>query len=106
MFSVTFPPENSQYSLQFMNRKPSKGRSGLPFRKAFQFTFSAVQAGGTARTHWPLPRGVLRLIQDATCGIFPAVPSLIHLLASAQDPDISCLRLNCINTSGVVADTL
>src|SRR5207245_11612679 len=103
MFSVTFPPENSQYSLQFMNRKPSKGRSGLPFRKAFQFTFSAVQSGGTARTHWPLPRGVLRLIHDSTCVIFPTIPSLIHLRASAKDPELSCFSSLCITRSDFVA---
>src|ERR1700686_5325648 len=51
MFSVTFPPENSQYNLQLMNLKGSNSRSGRPLRKAFQLTFCAVQSDGTFRTH-------------------------------------------------------
>src|SRR5438034_164079 len=51
MFSVTFPPENSQYNLQLINLKGSNSRSGRPFRKAFQLTFCAVQFEGTLRTH-------------------------------------------------------
>src|SRR6266566_1923743 len=51
MFSVTFPPENSQYNLQLINLNGSNSRSGRPFRKAFQLTFCAVQFEGTLRTH-------------------------------------------------------
>src|SRR5215475_12195975 len=92
IFSVILPPENSQKSRQLMNLYGSKGRSVRPFRNALQFTFCAVQSEGTGRTHCPLPCGVLRLIQDSTCVIFPSDPSVIHFLASANAPELSCCR--------------
>src|SRR5262249_50996912 len=90
MFSVTLPPENSQYSRQLMNLLGSNGLARLPLRKRFQSTFAAVQSGGTDRTHCPLPLGVLRLIHDSTWVILPAIPSLIHCLASASGPELWC----------------
>src|SRR6266700_8210297 len=90
MFSVTFPPENSQYKRQLINLYGSNGRELRPFRKRFQSTFAAVQSVGTGRTHCPLPLGVLRLIQDSTCVILPAIPFLMHRRASATEPELSC----------------
>src|SRR5882762_8829870 len=103
MFSVTFPPENSQYNLQLINLKGSNSRSGRPFRKAFQLTFCAVQSDGTCRTHWPLPCGELRLIQDSTCVILPAIPSFIHLRVSASEPELSCCSPTCTTRSDCFA---
>src|SRR3954469_20103047 len=90
MFSVTLPPENSQNKRQFINLFASNGQSGRPFRNALQLTFCAVQSEGIARTHWPLPCGVLRLIHDSTCVTWPSAPSLIHFLVSARAPELSC----------------
>src|ERR1700686_4124649 len=73
-----------------MNLYESNGRDCRPLRNSFQSTFPTVQAGGTGRTHCPLPLGVLRLIQDSTCVILPAIPFLIHARASATDPELSC----------------
>src|SRR5215472_12717950 len=95
MFSVTFPPENSQKSRQLMNLLESNARSGRPFKNAFQFTFWALQSGGMGRTHCPLPRGVLRLIQDCTWVTLPTMPSAIHFLASARAPELSCCSPTC-----------
>src|SRR5262249_36726881 len=91
MFSVTFPPENSQNKRQLMNLCGSKGRRGRPLRKASQLTLLAVQSCGIGRTHCALPRGVFRLIQVSTCVILPTRPSLIHCLASASSPELLCL---------------
>src|SRR5258708_799431 len=85
MFSAQLPPANSQNSRQLMSLKGSKGRSGLPFRNALQLTFCAVQSDGTGRTHWPLPWGVLRLIQDSTWVTIPTHPTLIICLAYIYD---------------------
>ena len=49
-----------------------------------------VQSAGTGRTHWPWPRGVLRLIHDSTWVTLPTRPSLIHFFASANAPELSC----------------
>src|SRR5262249_4534374 len=95
MFSVTFPPENSQKSRQLMNLLASKARSERPFRNAFQFTFCALQSAGIGRTHCPLPWGVLRLIQDCTCVTLPTMPSFIHFFASASGPELSCCSPIC-----------
>src|SRR6516162_8096578 len=95
MFSVTFPPENSQNSRQLMNLLASKARSGRPFRNACQFTFCALQSAGMGLTHCPLPRGVLRLIHDCTCVTLPTMPSPIHFLASASAPELSCCSPIC-----------
>src|SRR5262249_1980144 len=92
MFSVMFPPENSQNSRQLMNLYASNERSVRPLRNELQFTFWAVQSEGTGRTHCPLPCGVLRLIQESTCVIVPSSPSLIHCFASANAPELSCCR--------------
>src|SRR2546423_11709939 len=74
MFSVIFPPENSQNSRQLTYLYASNGRFARPLRKAAQFTLAGLQSGGTGLTHCPWPCGVLRLIHDSTCVIFPRRP--------------------------------
>ena len=92
MFSVMFPPENSQNSRQLMKRNASNGRAGRPSRNRSHCTLSAVQSDGTGRTHWPCPRGVLRLIHDSTEVTFPTTPSATHFRASANAPVLTCWR--------------
>src|ERR1041384_3301291 len=92
MFSVTFPPENSQYSRQLMNLNGSNGRFERPLRNESHFTLALVQSGGTGRTHCGFPRGVLRLIHDSTWGILPTRPCLIHSFESDNDPALCCWR--------------
>ena len=95
MFSVTLPPEYSQKRRQLMNRLASNSRCGRPFWNASQRTFAAVQSEGTARTHCPLPCGVLRLIHASTCVTLPTIPWLIHFFVSASDPELSCCNPTC-----------
>src|SRR5206468_11541511 len=92
MFSVTFPPENSQNNRQLMNLFGSKGCAGRFSRKAFQFTFEELQSEGIWRTHCPCPCLLLRLIHDSTIATLPTLPSLIHCFASAREPSLSCCR--------------
>src|SRR6266513_478988 len=103
MFSVTFPPENSQYNRQLINWKGSNSRSGRPVKKAFQLTFCAVQSGGNLRTQLPLACGVLRLIQDSAWVSFPTIPSLIHFRTSAIEPELSCCKPICTTRSDFFA---
>src|SRR5579884_1230727 len=95
MFSVMFPPENSQNRRQLMNLFASNGCEGRPFKNAYQRTFCGLQSGGIGRTHCPFPCGVLRLIQDSTIVTLPTMPSLIHFFVSASDPSLSCCKPSC-----------
>src|ERR1041384_1706019 len=88
MFSVTFPPENSQYSRQLMNLNGSNGRFERPLRNESHFTLALVQSGGTGRPHGVFPRGVLRLIHDSTWVILPTRPCLIHSFESHNAPEL------------------
>ena len=78
-----------------MNLNPSNGRFARPFRNAGQSTFAAVQSAGTLRTHWPSPRGVLRLIHDSQCVTLPTRPSFTHCFASWNAPLLTCCRPIC-----------
>src|SRR5258708_33459455 len=103
MFSVIFPPENSQNRRQLMNLYASNGRSARPFRNAPQFTLVALQSAGTGLTHCPCPWGELRDIQDSTCAIFPSAPLLIQSLVSASPPELSCCNPIWITRSDLAA---
>src|SRR5512141_1201371 len=94
-FSVTLPPENSQYSRQLMNLNASNGRAARPLRNASHPTLSAVQSGGTFRTHCPWPCGVFRLIQDSACAPLPTRPCFSHCFASANAPVLTCCSPIC-----------